>query len=178
MNTIFGKVGRLFRVATADIEATERFSFKTKVTLVTTLLFLLSLLLVSAIQLYLVKTQMKTVLAEQQHAFDAQVADALDQNLLAHLGFIDGKPRTISSEIVEDSVSRRPGQGSGGALRAIFSDVFVVSAQDGYWWACRCGAFTDSMCPMRITFEPLSGMPEKIMCQVSGAKYGVSSADT
>jgi hypothetical protein len=77
MNTIFGKVGRLFRVATADIGAIERLSVKTKVTLVTTLLFLLSLLLVSAIQLYLVKTQMKTVLA-QQHAFDAQVADALD----------------------------------------------------------------------------------------------------
>jgi signal transduction histidine kinase len=135
MKTVFDKVRRAFRVETADIRAVppavKHFSVKTKVTLVATLLFVLSLLLVSAIQLYIVKAQMKKVLAEQQHAFVAQVADGLDQNLFAHLGFIDGKKRTISSEIADDLGRLETWAEERGGLRAIFSDVFVVSAKDG-----------------------------------------------
>ena len=39
MNTIFGKMRSWFLVETTDVVAIERFSVKTKVTLVTTLLF-------------------------------------------------------------------------------------------------------------------------------------------
>src|SRR5581483_5711135 len=67
----------------------ERVSVKTRVTLIATLLFLLSLLLVSAIQLYYVKADMKAVLTEQQRTFLARIADELDQKLKVHLDFVE-----------------------------------------------------------------------------------------
>src|SRR5882762_3679385 len=99
MNTNFGALKRSLPVETADVRAVpsviERFSVKTKVTLVSTLLFLLSLLLVSAVQLYYVKAEMRTVLAEQQHAFVARVADELDQKLVVNRDFVEAGTKTI-----------------------------------------------------------------------------------
>jgi len=54
--------------------ALGRFSIKTKVTLVATLLFLASLVLLSSIQLYYVKAEIRRVLADQQLTFVSRVA--------------------------------------------------------------------------------------------------------
>ena len=78
------------------------FSAKTTVTLVATLLFLLSPIVVSAVQLYCVKTEMKTVLAEHQYAFVARVADEFDQKLVVHRDFIEAGTKTIPPEIFEN----------------------------------------------------------------------------
>jgi hypothetical protein len=110
------------------MRAIERLSVKTKVTLVATLLFLLSLLLVSAIQLYYVKAEMKPVLAEQQHTFVARVADELDQKLLVHRDFVDAGTKTIPPGAIEDLGRLQKWADERHGLRAIFSDILVVSA--------------------------------------------------
>jgi len=133
MNTIFGKVKRFFRVATADIRAgpaaIERFSVKAKVTLVATLLFLLSLVLVSAIQLYYVKAEMKEVLADQQHAFVARIAGEFDQKLLVNRNFLEAGTRTIPPEIIEDAGRLQKWAEQRQGLLSIFTDIYVISAK-------------------------------------------------
>ena len=133
MTGIFGKARRPSRSETADAPAVpsaiERFSVKTKVTLVATLLFLLSLLLVSAVQLYYVKAEMRTVLAEQQHAFVVRVADELDQKLVVNRDFVDAGTRTIPPEFIEDVGKLQKWAAERHGLRAIFSDIFVISAK-------------------------------------------------
>src|SRR5712664_3754800 len=133
MNANFGKLKRSLLAETADIgdtpPETERFSVKTKVTLVATLLFLLSLLLVSAVQLYYVKAEMKTVLAEQQHALVVRVADELDQKLVVNRDFVEAGTKTIPPEFIEDVGRLQKWAAERHGLRAIFSDVFVISAK-------------------------------------------------
>src|SRR6266436_1968858 len=133
MTTNFGTLKRSLPVETADVQAVpsaiERFSVKTKVTLVATVLFLLSLLLVSAVQLYYVKAEMKTVLAEQQHALVARVADELDQKLVVNRDFVEAGTRTIPPEFIEDRGRLQKWAAERHGLRAIFSDVFVISAK-------------------------------------------------
>ena len=133
MNPGFDKLKRSLPVETADLRAvpseTERFSVKTKVTLVATVLFLLSLLLVSAVQLYYVKAEMKTVLAEQQHALVVRVADELDQKLVVNRDFVEAGTKTIPPEFIEDVGRLQKWAAERHGLRAIFSDVFVISAK-------------------------------------------------
>ena len=64
-----------------------RQNLKTTVALIATTVFLLSLILISAIQLYFVKREMRTMLAEQQQTSVARVADEFDQKLLTNLNF-------------------------------------------------------------------------------------------
>jgi signal transduction histidine kinase len=133
MNANFGKLKRSLPAETAAVRAVpsviERFSVKTKVTLVATLLFLLSLLLVSAVQLYYVKTEMRTVLAEQQHALVARVADELDQKLVVNRDFVEAGTKTIPPEFIEDVGRLQKWAAERHGLRAIFSDVFVISVK-------------------------------------------------
>jgi signal transduction histidine kinase len=133
MNTSFGKLKHSLLAETAGVgdapPETERFSVKTKVTLVATVLFLLSLLLVSAVQLYYVKAEMKTVLAEQQHALVVRVADELDQKLMVNRDFVEAGTKTIPPEFIEDVGRLQKWAAERHGLRAIFSDVFVISAK-------------------------------------------------
>ncbi len=105
----------------------ERVSVKTRVTLIATLLFLLSLLLVSAIQLYYVKADMKAVLTEQQRTFLARIADELDQKLKVHLDFVEAGTKTIPPEIIEDAGRLQKWADERNVLRSIFDNIFVVS---------------------------------------------------
>jgi diguanylate cyclase (GGDEF)-like protein len=93
------------------------------------LLVLLTLFLVSTVQLYYVKGQMKTVLAEQQQASVAQVADGIDQKLVVHRDFVQAGTRTIPPEIIEDVGKLQTWADQRHGLRAIFSDIFVISAK-------------------------------------------------
>jgi len=133
MHANSAKVRRSFRIVPADIRAVPRLfarlSFKTKVTLVATLLFLLSLLLVSAIQLYYVKAEMKTLLAEQQYAFVTQVADGLDQRLSADRDYINAATRTLAPEIINDPGRLEKWGAERQGLRAIFNNIVVISAK-------------------------------------------------
>jgi signal transduction histidine kinase len=108
---------------------TQRLSVKTMVTLVATSLFLLSLLMVSALQLYYVKVEMRAVLAEQQYAFVARVADELDQKLAQHLSFIETRAATIPVELVDDPGQLQKWAEARAGLRLFFSDIFIMSAK-------------------------------------------------
>jgi diguanylate cyclase (GGDEF)-like protein/PAS domain S-box-containing protein len=103
-------------------------SVKSKVTLVATLLFLLSVLLVSAVQLYYVKVEMKAVLGEQQHAFVARVADELDKKLRVHSDLIAANATALSRGTIEDFDELQKWLDERNGLRAVFSNVIVVSA--------------------------------------------------
>jgi len=107
----------------------EQFSVKTTVTLATTLLVLLSLLMISVVQLYYVKTEMKTVLAKQQYSVVARVADELDQKLLAHLNFIETRAGTIPPELLEDPSQLQKWAEARAGLRLFFTDIFILSAK-------------------------------------------------
>gem|GEM_PF-4097754 len=107
----------------------ERVSVKTRVTLIATLLFLLSLLLVSAIQLYYVKADMKAVLTEQQRTFLARIADELDQKLKVHLDFVEAGTKTIPPEIIGDTRRLQKWADERRGLRSIFDNIFVVSSR-------------------------------------------------
>src|SRR5260221_1588869 len=106
-----------------------RLSVKTKVTLMATLLFLIALLLVSSIQLYYVKSEMRTVLAEQQHALVARVADEIDQKLQAHLKLIEANSKVLSPALVENTAELQKWAQERNGLRSLFSDIFVISAK-------------------------------------------------
>jgi diguanylate cyclase (GGDEF)-like protein/PAS domain S-box-containing protein len=106
----------------------ERVSIKTRVTLVVTLFFLLSLTLITTVQFYHAKESITTVLAEQQHTFVVQAADDLDYKLLDHLHLLAAATKTLSPEMLKNTgaldawVSQRQG------LQSAFDDLFVVSA--------------------------------------------------
>src|SRR5215470_2199430 len=57
-------------------------SIKSKATLVATMSFVLLLVLISAVQMYFVKAEMKRVLEAQQFALVTRVADDIEQKLV------------------------------------------------------------------------------------------------
>lgn len=102
---------------------------KSRITLVVTFFFLLSLLLVSALQLYYVKAEMKTVLADQQQTFVTRVADDLDQKLRTNLGFIVMGAGALPSEAIQDIDRLDAWMAQRQGLRVVFSDLFVISTK-------------------------------------------------
>lgn len=105
----------------------RRLSVKTKVTLGVTLFFLLSLTLVSVVQFYHVKDELKTVLAEQQHAFVARIADDLDQKLLSNLNLLVVGAKTISPGMNKDVGSLEAWAAQRVGLRSVFDDILIIS---------------------------------------------------
>jgi diguanylate cyclase (GGDEF)-like protein/PAS domain S-box-containing protein len=106
----------------------RRLSTKTKVTLGATSLFLLSLALVSSIQLYYVKDEMRRVLADQQFTFVSQVADDLDQKLLLIRDAIAAAAKALPTESVGDVGSLEKWAAERVSLRSLFTEIFVLSS--------------------------------------------------
>ncbi len=102
-------------------------SVKSKITLAATLLFLLSLFLVSLVQLYYVNAQMKHVLSDQQHTFVSRVADELDQKLLTNRDAIAAAASAFPSELALAAGDLEKWLEQRAALRSLFSDLFVLS---------------------------------------------------
>jgi signal transduction histidine kinase len=109
--------------------ALGRFSIKTKVTLVATLLFLASLVLLSSIQLYYVKAEMRRVLADQQLAFVSRVADEIDQKLALNLNALVAAAQVISPEWVNDVEKLEKALADRVTLRSLFNDLFIHSSK-------------------------------------------------
>jgi diguanylate cyclase (GGDEF)-like protein/PAS domain S-box-containing protein len=98
------------------------------VTLYATSFFLVALLAVSSIQLTYVKQEMKSVLAAQQRAFVARVADEVDLKLKAHLDLIEGRARTVPPGMVADPALLQAWLAERASLQALFNDLFIISA--------------------------------------------------
>lgn len=104
-----------------------RLSVKSKVTLIATALFLLSLAVVSSIQLHYVKTEMMRLLSEQQHGFVAQVANDIDQKLATNLQAIAAAASVLPPGLLGDSQALERWTEDRVALRSLFSDIFIYS---------------------------------------------------
>jgi diguanylate cyclase (GGDEF)-like protein len=106
-----------------------RLSVKTKVTLIATALFLLSLVVVSSIQLHHVRAAMLLLLGEQQHGFVARVADDIDQKLQTSLNAIALTASALPPELVDDRQALEKWVEGKTGLRSLFSDIFVLSSK-------------------------------------------------
>ena len=80
----------------------RRLSIKTRVTLVVTAFLLVSLALVSVLQLYYVKADMKRVLADQQLSLGRRVADDIDEKLALNRDALVAAARILSQHWVDD----------------------------------------------------------------------------
>jgi len=109
--------------------ALGRFSIKTKVTLVATLLFLASLVLLSSIQLYYVKAEMRRVLADQQLTFVSRVADEIDQKLALNLNALVAAAQVISPQWPNDVEKLEKALADRLTLRSLFNDLFIHSSE-------------------------------------------------
>src|SRR5260221_3801928 len=106
----------------------KRLSIKSKATLVATLFFLAALALVSMIQLYYVKAQMKQVLADQQFTLVSRVADEIDQKLAVNLEALVANAKLVPVARLKDPAALERALAERVALRTLFSDLFIHSA--------------------------------------------------
>lgn len=104
-------------------------SAKAKVTLIATLLFLLSLAIVSFVQLHYVRDEMQLVLADHQHVFVAQIADELDANLRRDRDALAAAAKILPPELINDVERLEKWVSSLPALRLLFSDIVVYSSK-------------------------------------------------
>ncbi|HZE59394.1 MAG TPA: hypothetical protein VE085_02455 [Burkholderiales bacterium] len=105
-----------------------RLSIKFKATLVATLFFLASLALVSMVQLSYVKAQMKQVLADQQFTLVSRVADEIDQKLAVNREALVANAKLVPVARLKDPAALEKGLAERVALRTLFSDLFIHSA--------------------------------------------------
>src|ERR1700682_5019332 len=101
----------------------RRLSTKTKVTLLATSLFLLSLAIVSSVQLHYVGVKMKRVLAAQQLVFVSHIANELDQHLLRDLAALTAVANVLPPELVTDVEKLEQWLTERAALRSLFNAV-------------------------------------------------------
>src|SRR5258706_1413223 len=102
-------------------------SLKTRMSLIVTALFLLLVTAVAAIQVYLVRTELKQTLATQQFTLVSRVAQEIDQKLLTYQNLLVSVAESMPLDIVDDSpaaqafIERHP------ELRTVFDNVQVFN---------------------------------------------------
>jgi hypothetical protein len=105
----------------------KRLSIKS--TLVATLFFLASLALISMIQLYYVKAQMKQMLADQQFTLVSRVADEIDQKLAVNLEALVANAKRVPVARLKHPVALERTLAERVALRTLFSDLFGIDSR-------------------------------------------------
>jgi diguanylate cyclase (GGDEF)-like protein len=90
-------------------------------------LFLLSLAIVSLVQLHYVNVEMKRSLADQQHMFVSQIAKELDHNLSSNLKALAATANAMPAQIAQDPQKLETWLGERVALRSLFPQLFIVS---------------------------------------------------
>ncbi len=110
-------------------------SIKSKVTLIATAAVLALFALVSAIQLSILKTELRQVLESQQFTLVSRVADALDQTLLLRLNALAGVAKVLPARelnrpgLMQKNLENRPGVSSEfDALSVIAANGMTVAA--------------------------------------------------
>lgn len=103
-------------------------SIKTKVTLTVISGFIVLLGLVSAIQAYRIKADMRQVLGDQQFTLVSRVAGEIDEKLgTAHRALIE-ESKAIPAELARDPERLRKNLENRPGVRSLFSALFVYSA--------------------------------------------------
>jgi diguanylate cyclase (GGDEF)-like protein/PAS domain S-box-containing protein len=102
-------------------------SIKTKVTLIVTVCVVTLLVLVSALEMYQVKTDFREVLGNQQLTLVARMADDIDERLGSAHAVLIGASRTIPREIAGDPAQLRRTLETRTALQLLFDNLVVFS---------------------------------------------------
>ena len=102
-------------------------SIKTKVTLIVTISVVTLLGLVSALQIYRVKSDFRVVLGNQQMTLAARVADDIDEKLGSAQMILVGASRTIPPEIARSPAQLRKNIEPRSGLQLLFDNILVIS---------------------------------------------------
>ena len=102
-------------------------SIKTKVTLIVTISVVTLIVLVSALQMYKVKSDLKAVLGNQQLTLVARVADDIDEKLASAHTLLIGASRTIPLEITGSPSKLRENLETRTGLLLTFDNLLIFS---------------------------------------------------
>ena len=102
-------------------------SIKTKVTLIVTISVVTLLALVSALQIYRVKSDFRAVLGNQQITLVAMVADDIDEKLASAHTILIGAARTIPPEIAGSPAKLRRNLETRSGLQLTFDNLVVFA---------------------------------------------------
>jgi PAS domain-containing protein len=103
-------------------------SIKTKVTLIVTVCVVALLVLVSVLETYRVRADLREVLGNQQLTLVARMADDIDEKLKSAHGVLIAVSRTIPPEIADKPGQLRKNLESRAALQMLFDNLLVFSA--------------------------------------------------
>jgi len=102
-------------------------SLKTKVTLIVTGCFVTLLVLVSVLEAYRVRTDLREVLGNQQHTLVSRVADEIDEKLKTTHGALIAASKVIPPDIVNDPAKLKRDLDNRAGLRSLFDSLFIFS---------------------------------------------------
>jgi hypothetical protein len=100
-------------------------SLKTKATLIVTGGFVALLVLISAIEMVRVRTDLSEVLGQQQFTLASHVADEIDERLASTHGALIAVSKVIPPEIAGDPVRLRENLQNRAGLQSLFDGLFV-----------------------------------------------------
>jgi diguanylate cyclase (GGDEF)-like protein/PAS domain S-box-containing protein len=102
-------------------------SLKTKVTLIVTGGFVALLVLVSAVEMVRVRTDLAEVLGQEQFTLASRVAEEIDARLEATHAALIAESKGIPPEIIDDPVELRKNLADQAGLLSLFDGIFVYS---------------------------------------------------
>jgi diguanylate cyclase (GGDEF)-like protein/PAS domain S-box-containing protein len=102
-------------------------SLKTKATLIVTGGFVALLVLISAIEMVRVRTDLSEVLGQQQFTLASRVADEIDERLASTHGALIAVSKVIPPEIAGDPARLRENLQNRAGLQSLFDGLFVYS---------------------------------------------------
>jgi len=102
-------------------------SLKTKVTLIVTGCVVTLLVLVSVLEAYRVRTDLREVLGNQQHTLVSRVADEIDEKLKTTHGALIAVSKVIPPDIVNDPARLKRDLDNRAGLQSLFDSLFIFS---------------------------------------------------
>ena len=102
-------------------------SLKTKVTLIVTGCVVTLLVLVSVLEAYRVRTDLREVLGNQQHTLVSRVADEIDEKLKTTHGALIAASKVIPPDIVNHPAKLKRDLDNRAGLQSLFDSLFIFS---------------------------------------------------